>query len=369
MQPRAKTIAGLLYDGVLSPEDWHGAMDVFNRAVGGFKFHQLAVDHQLGMVIDSVASAGVDDAEAVATYEQQYAMTDERLPVVMGLRQGQTMVDHEHFSARDMSHSAIYAEWLAQLGMKHTMVLMQRVDGPVQEYVGFMRHVDQRPFGDADRRFAQQLMPDLLRATRLRAQAKPLARQAALGLAALDALPQGIAVVDAQGRMHHANAAAGRLFAQSGPMKVRHGLLQCVDGASQARWQALVAAACAIAGPSAAGAIRPVGGVPHLVVTVLPLKASHIAALRQVPMALVLLVDPEAPVGLTPGLLADMLGLSPTEARLALLLASGKTVKDFAAIQGCTWNTARSHLANLLGKTGCRRQVELVGLLQALRVG
>ena len=110
------------------------------------------------------------------------------------------------------------------------------------------------------------------------------------------------------------------------------------------------------------------GGPPHLVVTVLPLKASHRAALRQVPMALVLLVDPEAPGGLTPGLLVDMLGLSPAEARLALLLASGKTVKDFAAIQGCTWNTARSHLANLLGKTGCRRQVELVGLLQALRV-
>ena len=361
-------IAGLLYDGVLSPEDWHGALEAINGAVSGFKFHQLAVDHQQGTVVDSVASAGVEDEEAISTYIQHYAMTDERLPVVMGLRQGQVMLDHQYFSALDMSRSAIYAEWLASLGMKHTMVLMQRVEGPVQEYVGFMRHVDQRPFGDADRRFALQLMPDLLRATRLRAQAKPLARQAALGLAALDALPQGIAVVDAQGRMQHGNAAAGRLLARRGPMQVRHGRLQCTDGASQTRWQALVAAACAIGGPAAAGAIRPVGGPPHLVVTVLPLKASHRAALRQVPMALVLLVDPEAPGGLTPGLLADMLGLSPAEARLALLLASGKTVKDFAAIQGCTWNTARSHLANLLGKTGCRRQVELVGLLQALRV-
>ena len=361
-------IAGLLYEGVLSTEDWHGAMDDFNRALGGFKFHQLTVDHQMGTVIDSVASGGIDDAEAVATYEQHYAMTDERLPVVMGLRQGQAMLDHEHFSAREMSRSAIYAEWLASLGMKHTMVLMQRVEGRVQEYVGFMRHVDQRPFGDADRYFAQQLMPDLLRASRLRAQAQPLARQAALGLAALDTLSQCIVVVDAQCRVHHANAAAERLLAQRGPMSVRHRQLQCNEGASQARWQALVAAACASGGAAAAGGIHPVGGPPYLVVTVLPLKASHRAALRQVPMALVLLVDPETPGGLTPGLLADMLGLSPAEARLALLLASGKTVKDFAAIQGCTWNTARSHLTNLLGKTGCRRQVELVGLLQALRV-
>ncbi|WP_369641754.1 helix-turn-helix transcriptional regulator [Acidovorax sp. A79] len=344
-------------------------MDAFNHAVGGFKFHQLALDHQLGTVVDSVASGGIDDAEAVATYEQHYAMTDERLPVVMGLCQGQAMLDHEHFSARDMSRSAIYAEWLASLGMKHTMVLMQRVEGTVQEYVGFMRHRDQRPFGDADRRLAQQLMPDLLRATRLRAQARPLARQAALGLAALDALPHGIAVVDAQCRVQHGNAAAARLLARDGSIGVRYGRLHCRDGASQARWQALVAAACAGAGPTAAGAIRPDGGLSRLVVTVLPLKAGHAAALRQVPMALVVLVDPDAPGGLTPGLLADMLGLSPTEARLALLLASGKTVKDFAAIQGCTWNTARAHLAQLLRRTGCRRQAELVGLLQSLRLG
>jgi DNA-binding CsgD family transcriptional regulator/PAS domain-containing protein len=364
-----KAITGLLYDGVLSPDDWHGAMEAFNRAVGGFKFHQLAVNHALGAVMDSVASANANDAEAVATYEQHYALTDERLPVVMGLRQGQAMLDHEHISARDMSRSAIYAEWLASQGMKHTMVLMQRVDGPLQEYVGFMRHVGQRPFGDAERQFAQQLMPDLLRATRLRAQAGLLARQAALGLAALDALPHSIVVVDSQCRIQHGNAAAGRLLARPGPMSVWHGRLQCQDGASQSRWQAQVAAACASAGPLAAGAIRPAGGPPHLVVTVLPLKASHAAAIRQVPMALVVLADPNAPGGQTPGLLADMLGLSPTEARLALLLAAGKTIKDFAAIEGMSWHTARSHLKNLMRKTGRHRQVELVQLVQALRVG
>ncbi len=50
-----------------------------------------------------------------------------------------------------------------------------------------------------------------------------------------------------------------------------------------------------------------------------------------------------------------MLGLLPTEARLALLLASGKTVKDFVAIEGVSWHTARSHLKNILRKTGCHR--------------
>ena len=368
MSSRIRAIAGRLYDGVLSPDDWCGGMEDFNQAVGGFKFHQLTVDHRHGAIMDSVASAVQEDAVAVETYELHYAMRDERLAVVMGLRQGQTMLDHEHFSAREMSCSSIYAEWLVSLGMKHTMVLMQRVEGSVQEYVGFMRRVDQRPFGEGDRLFAQQLMPDFLRATRLRAQAIPLARQASLGLAALDALPQGIVVVDAQYRVHHANAAVDRLSAQNGPIKVRHGRMHWRDGACDARWRELVAAACNRAAPSA-GAIRLETGPMRLVATVLPLKANHPAAPQQLPMALVVLVDPDAPRGLTPDLLAEMLGLSPTEARLALLLASGKTVKDFAAIQGCTWNTARGHLAHLLRKTSCRRQAELVGLLQSLRIG
>jgi len=368
MPPQIRSIAGQLYDGVLSPDDWYGGMEAFNQAVGGFKFHQLTVDHRLGAVMDSVASDVQEDAAAVQTYEQHYAMRDERLAVVLRLRQGQSMLDHEHFSCREMSRSPIYSEWLASLGMKHTMVLMQRVEGQVQEYVGFMRQLDQRPFGDTDRRLAQQLMPDLLRATRLRAQARSLARQASLGLAALGALPQGIAVVDAQCRLHHANAAANGFFTQLGPITFRHGRMHWRDGASDARWQALVAAACAGAA-SSAGAIRLEHGPMRLVATVLPLKADHAIALRQAPMALVILVDPGVPRGLTSDLLTEMLGLSPTEARLALILASGKTVKDFAILQGCTWNTARGHLAHLLRKAGCRRQTELVGLLQSLRLG
>lgn len=51
------------------------------------------------------------------------------------------------------------------------------------------------------------------------------------------------------------------------------------------------------------------------------------------------------------------------------LLAVGKTVKDFPVIQGACWHTARRHRKKLMCKTGCRRQVELVRLVQAVRVG
>ena len=139
--------------------------------------------------------------------------------------------------------------------------------------------------------------------------------------------------------------------------------------ARQARWQSIVSAACARQGAGMAGALQPALGACGLVVSVLPINAQHPLALRQVPMALVVMNDPTAPCGLAPRLVAEVLGLSPAETRLALLLASGKTVKDFAAAEDVSWHTARTHQKNLLRKTGCHRQQELVGLLLALRLG
>ena len=72
---------------------------------------------------------------------------------------------------------------------------------------------------------------------------------------------------------------------------------------------------------------------------------------------------------LSPRLAGDILGLSPTETRLALLLADGKTIKEFAAAEGISWHTARTHLKNVMRKTGCHRQLELVALLQSLSGG
>lgn len=367
MQEQARRIAGLLYDGVLSTQDWYDGMEAFKMAVGGLNFHQLTVDIQQGAVLESITSA--NDDKGVRNYEQHYALTDERVPAMMRLGQGEMMLDHEHFSDRYMSRSALYADCLVPMGMKYTMGLMLRVEGSVQQYVGFIRAADRSHFNNDDRNFALHLVPDVVRASHLRARAGQLARHAALGLSALDALPQAIAVVDAQCRIQYSNPSADRMLARPGAMGIRHGRLSCQDGNAQVRWQSIVAAACTRQGTGMAGALQPAPGARSFVVTVLPINARHPMALHQAPLALAVLHDPAAPGGLNPRLIGEMLGLSPTETRLALLLAAGKTVKDFAAAEGMSWHTARSHAKNLLRKTGCHRQLELVALLQSLRIG
>jgi DNA-binding CsgD family transcriptional regulator len=53
-------------------------------------------------------------------------------------------------------------------------------------------------------------------------------------------------------------------------------------------------------------------------------------------------------------------GLTPAEARLALHLAAGETLRSAEAKLSMTYETARTHLKSVFQKTGTCRQAELV---------
>ena len=62
-------------------------------------------------------------------------------------------------------------------------------------------------------------------------------------------------------------------------------------------------------------------------------------------------------------LLRSHFGLSPAEARLALRLVAGETLRSAAVKLGIGYETARTHLKNIFDKTGTCRQAELVGFI------
>jgi DNA-binding CsgD family transcriptional regulator len=82
--------------------------------------------------------------------------------------------------------------------------------------------------------------------------------------------------------------------------------------------------------------------------------------------ALVFVGDPEAVTLSRSAVLRRFYGLTPAEARIADLLASGKEVGEAAARLGMTLETGRFHVKRVLSKTGTRRQAELVRLMLSL---
>jgi len=59
-------------------------------------------------------------------------------------------------------------------------------------------------------------------------------------------------------------------------------------------------------------------------------------------------------------LLRSHFGLTPAEARLALHLVTGETLRSAAAKLSISYQTARTHLKNIFKKTTTYRQTQLV---------
>ena len=69
----------------------------------------------------------------------------------------------------------------------------------------------------------------------------------------------------------------------------------------------------------------------------------------------------------TPAFLRRVLGLTATEAEVALALACGSTASAIARDRAVSLETVRSHLKTIFAKTGMRRQATLVALVLQLR--
>jgi DNA-binding CsgD family transcriptional regulator len=59
--------------------------------------------------------------------------------------------------------------------------------------------------------------------------------------------------------------------------------------------------------------------------------------------------------------------LTPSEARISLCLAGGKSLEEVAQEMAIAQETARSHLKSVFRKTGTHRQGELIALVSRLR--
>ncbi|CAN7485686.1 PAS domain-containing protein [Acidovorax sp. LjRoot38] len=363
-----------LYEGILEPTQWMGALQTIQASLQCAAFHQLDIgcrDFSVQSIAASMAG-GEAPSEKVAAFERHYAPQDIRLPAMWQFTEGAVWCDHEQLDRATLDRAPIYTEFLAELRMRHTLGIPLRDGASSRDFLGFIRHLDQPPFGSEEQTLVTSLVPHLVRANKLRYRANQLAVQAALGAAALDALPQALAVVDAGLHVRYANAAAEHVFAGQTRFTSCQGVLHASDPESQRLLEHRVAEACRSGDFARAGIVR-IASSEHCggecFVHILPLRASHplAAALHAVPYAL--LVWSSTLAVKTVEHICTALGLTETEARLALMLAQGRTVKDFAQAQGCSWHTARTHAKNLLTKTGCHRQAEIVQLLQAFTWG
>ncbi|EJN07598.1 response regulator containing a CheY-like receiver domain and an HTH DNA-binding domain [Bradyrhizobium sp. YR681] len=196
----------------------------------------------------------------------------------------------------------------------------------------------------------------------------PEAADAAAFADTLDGLDAGLFLVDADGRLIHANV-AGRAVLETCNvlLEIRGQLMACDPIVSQTLRRVFAACGLGDSALGAAGIALPMVGLDgqRHVAHVLPLTSgprrragagySAVAALFVRKVALTISPRSEA--------LRDAFKLTPTELRVLLAIVELGGVPEVAAALGVATTTIRTHVRRLFEKTGTARQADFVKLV------
>jgi DNA-binding CsgD family transcriptional regulator len=285
---------------------------------------------------------------------------------------------------REFLRSEFYNDYGRPLGLRYVLGTVVPLGEAGMMPIGLHRPEGDPPFGERERKLMEGALPHLRRAVQLRHRLKTAA--AAAGVAALDAMPFGVLVLDATMRVLVANGAAEALAAMPGAglclqrRRQAGGMGSCVTAVARFQTEDLRLGALvrevALAG-GAGGALRLTAGdlSQRIAALVMPLprrlaeaSGGHGGAGRMAGQAMVLLRDlaPAAPT-LRTEMLRDLFGLTRTEAEVARMLVGGTSTLAVATQRGLKQTTVRSQVRSLLGKTGTANLRDLERLLNGLQ--
>jgi DNA-binding CsgD family transcriptional regulator len=221
------------------------------------------------------------------------------------------------------------------------------------------------PFDEEELSRLQRLAPHLVRAAEVM---KRLGReeQGALACHALDRLPAAVFLTGPTGKLVFANTAACALLRSDGPLVCEKGLLQAREPGDTGRIQRAIRQATlqsTSVAPDDGGVFSIAGpGASRLSVVVVPLARRHEKDEWPAGGGAMVVVEAASPPD-GPELLQRRFGLTPAEARVALQIAEGRTLREAAETSQVSINTVRTQLQRIFDKTETRRQAQLVRLV------
>jgi DNA-binding CsgD family transcriptional regulator len=210
------------------------------------------------------------------------------------------------------------------------------------------------------------LASHVTRALSLHAKMLGLKHAAAATGNVLDGLDVALVGLDAGGKVCFTNAAAESILRSGRLVRLQEGRI-VGRGASATAALSQLQKTAAVLDPNAApkGSLTLRDGECSLYLTALPFRGAH-SLFPGTLRLLMTISDPEAQPKSRDQLLVSLFGLTPAEARIAMLLVSGRDPKEIAEETETTQNTVRYQLKAVYRKTGVNRQTQLVRLISVL---
>lgn len=366
---RFSALVGMIYDCAVDPESWPDMLAELRRALG-------CVNATLGVYalpsgdillhvtegipqryLEGIPDYAADIADAWGGHETVARLPMDRPTVLTRLRPAAALKGNRYF-----------LEWAKPQGIHDAISVPIVRDAHAIGAIGVGIHESAGPVTQEQEELLCLLMPHLQRAMGISRMLDIRSVEASTLEATLDAADAGIVLVDAALRIVHANRAAAAMLAAQDPIAGERGVLTLRSGAGRDA----LAAAVAQAGADEASIGRRGFGIPApfrngepAVLHVLPMAQGSVRP-GLMPSAAAAVFVAAAPAPAPEAALAALFDLTPAEAKVFSLIASGKTLEAAAQTLAIGQTTAKTHLLHIFGKTGTRRQAELIKLAASL---
>lgn len=360
-------LIGDIYDVVLKPTSWPSVLKRCSEFLPGHSA-SLYAKGLGGKAGDLYFDDGNIDAAYRESYFSTYVKIDPFSVAQYFAELGRPVAATDCMPHAELVETVLYKEWARPQGLVDFVSVKLESSLEKATSFGVFRHERHGAVDDEARSRINLLVPHIRRAVSISRLAEFKALEGSALADTLDALSAAMILVDAEGRVTHANASGQAMLSERDMIELVSGRLvatnRSVNRSLYDMLQATGGGDAAVGTRGVAVSMAARAGDQHIA-HVLPLTsgARKKAGVEYSACAAIFVRKAELEPPSAPKVIAQLYGLTPSELRVLLAVFETGGIDDIANVLGVSVPTVKTHLRRLFDKTGTRRQAELVKLV------
>ncbi len=382
---RLSKLIGLIYEGATDPGRW--AKDILPAVAeyiqapecllftpahspqeGGYFFNHGISQEQIDLYANKYQS---EDVWTIATIEKSLGF------------EGNVILGSELVPREQLLESRFYKECLSRdknmASMMTSLVFGIDATDSIPTAFSFFRGLHHPDFGEGDRARLRLVLPHLSRSLGVMQRLRSAELAAASSLAALDRLSSGVLLIDTNGAAAFANRSAQRMLDNDDGLHLR----KLSHGAGLGNLVAEDAATSKAIGDAISATIsRDPYDTPHFSDCVTVARTSGVACYtlqfsalgdhnefgggRSAYAAIVFIADSAQEAHVDPVVLQSAYRLTPTEAKVAVILLESGSAQEVADKLGVSPHTVNTQVKQIYAKLGVDTRTRFVKLMMGL---